>query len=273
MTLTFLGTGTSHGVPVIACRCPVCRSTDPRDRRYRTSLLVREGEDSVVVDAGPEFRLQAIRAEIERIDALLLTHAHADHVHGLDDIRPLSWSRPLPVYSDAECAAELRERFSYAFRQGGQLGGGRPRMELREPEKSFAVGRITIEPLPIRHGGMAILGWKFGDFAWMSDCSGIPAETMAVLRGSGGIPTRRLAIGGLRAKPHPTHFSVAEAIAAARDIGAKETWIIHLTHDHPHEELEAMCRRLGADVGARPAWDGLVLDEEHGDIAFGENHR
>ncbi len=260
MNFTFLGTGTSHGVPVIACGCPVCSSPDPRDRRFRTSLLVKEGGTTLVVDAGPEFRLQALRAGITTIDALLLTHAHADHVHGIDDIRPLTWQHPLPVYSDAECAAELRQRFAYAFRKDGQIGGGRPRMDLIEAPQSFIVGSVFVETLPIRHGGLSILGWKFGDFAWMSDCSGIPASTMGVLRGSGGVPTRRLAIGGLRAKPHPTHFSVAEAIAAARSIGARETWIIHITHDHSHEELEGMCRNLGSDVGARPAWDGLVLE-------------
>jgi len=260
VTFSFLGTGTSHGVPVIGCRCKVCSSADPRDRRFRTSLLVRRGEDAVVVDAGPEFRLQALRAGIERIDAILLTHAHADHVHGLDDVRPLTWKRPLPVYADAACAAELRGRFSYIFRSGGHVGGGRPRIELVEAPPILEAGGMTIEALPLLHGGMSILGWKFGDFAWMSDCSAIPRATMEILRGSRGVPTRRLAVGGLRAAPHPTHFSISEAIAAAREIGARRTWIIHLTHDQSHEELETICRKLGSDVGAGPAWDGLVLE-------------
>ena len=260
MTLSFLGTGTSHGVPVIGCRCPVCRSSDPRDRRYRSSLLVREGDTSLIVDAGPEFRLQALRARVESLDALLLTHAHADHVHGLDDIRPLCREVPLPVYADAACLQELKLRFSYVFREGGQIGGGRPRMRLEKAAASFVVGSLEVESLPLLHGEMEILGWKLGDFAWMSDCSGIPARTMDILRGSGGVATKRVAIGGLRARAHPTHFSFMEAIAAARAIGAVQTWIIHLTHDHSHEEVETICRDFGADVGARPAWDGLVLD-------------
>jgi len=155
---------------------------------------------------------------------------------------------------------ELKIRFSYVFREGGQIGGGRPRLLLQRAAPAFVVGGLRIESLPLLHGEMAILGWKLGDFAWMSDCSAIPPETMAILRGSGGLPTRRLAIGGLRVAPHPTHFSFAEALAAARAIGATQTWIIHLTHDHSHEEVEAICREFGADVGARPAWDGLVLD-------------
>lgn len=261
MGFRFLGTGTSHGVPVIACPCPVCSSSDPRDRRYRCSLLVRKGGSSLVVDAGPEFRLQALAAGIGSLDALLLTHAHADHVHGLDDIRPLCRERALPVYTDRACAAELRERFAYVFRRGGQEGGGRPRLELIEAPPSFMVGEIAVESIPLRHGELGILGWKFGDFAWLSDCSAIPETSLARLRGEGGTATRRLAIGGLRLRPHPTHFSLPEAIEAARAVGARETWIIHLTHDRSHEELEALCRELGREVGARPAWDGLELGD------------
>lgn len=261
MTFTFLGTGTSHGIPVIGCTCPVCKSPDPRDRRWRTSLLVREGESVLVVDAGPEFRLQALRAGLGRLDALLLTHAHADHIHGIDDIRPLTRGGVLPVYADRACIDELRQRFSYAFRQGGQIGGGRPRMETLEAPPRLSVGSISVEPLPLLHGELPILGWKFGDFSWISDCSAIPESTLEIIKGAGGQPTRRLAIGGLRVRPHPTHFSIAQAIEAARAIGTRETWIIHLTHDHSHEELEVLCRSLGSDVGARPAWDGLVLGD------------
>lgn len=252
-----MGTGTSHGLPVIGCTCPVCSSADPRDSRYRCSALVEEGDSRVLIDAGPEFRLQALRAGISRLDAVLLTHAHADHCHGLDDLRPLTRKAPLPLYGDAACLAELRERFAYAFREG-QVGGGKPRFELREaPTTPFTLGRLHIRALPLLHGELPILGFRLGSFAWHSDCSALPAATLGLLAG-----VRVLAIDGLRARPHPTHFSVVEAIEAARKIGAEETWLIHMTHDHSHAELEELCARLGSDVGARPAWDGLRLEIE-----------
>ncbi|MEI6875534.1 MAG: MBL fold metallo-hydrolase [Spirochaetota bacterium] len=254
MRMTFLGSGTSYGVPVLGCDCPVCRSTDARDRRYRTSLLVESGVASLVVDATPEFRLQGLRSGLKRLDALLLTHAHADHIHGLDDVRPLTHDRILPVYGNRACLDEVGERFPYIFRSS-QVGGGKPRIELIEaPQRSIQLAGITVTALPLMHGELPILGWRFGDFAWLTDCSAIPPATLRLLEG-----TRIVAIDGLRRNPHPTHFSIGQAIEAARSIGAKETWIIHITHDHSHVALEELCHELGADVGARPAWDGLVV--------------
>jgi len=269
--ITFLGTGTSFGVPAIGCRCPVCSSPDPRDRRWRSSILVELGQTAIVVDAGPEFRLQCLRAGVRSLDLLLLTHAHADHIAGLDDVRPLTHSRILPVYGNAEAIRETRARFAYAFAPL-QAGGGLPRFELRlaPPEgielprgpggagesgagESGAAPRIL--PIPLMHGILPILGWRIGDFAYLTDCSSIPNSSLRLLRG-----LRVLVIDGLRFRPHETHFSVDQALAAAAAVGAAETWLTHINHEASHAELEAYCAERGASVGARPAWDGLVLE-------------
>jgi phosphoribosyl 1,2-cyclic phosphate phosphodiesterase len=254
MRVVFLGSGTSFGVPVIGCSCPVCRSSDPRDRRYRASILIESGGASVVVDAGPEFRLQALRAGISSLDALLLTHAHADHVNGLDDVRPLTTKRVLPVYGNAETLAETRERFAYIFRET-QFGGGKPRIDLRMADGTVRAGGLSIVPVPIRHGVLPILGWRTGAFAYITDCSEIPETSLPLLAG-----VEVLVITGLRREPHATHFSIDQGIAAARRIGARRTWLTHMNHESTHAALEEYCAKVGADVGARPSWDGLEIE-------------
>jgi phosphoribosyl 1,2-cyclic phosphate phosphodiesterase len=259
MRVLFLGSGTSFGVPVIGCGCRVCASADPRDSRYRASVLIQSGaagsETSIVIDSGPEFRLQALRARITRLDALLLTHAHADHVGGLDDVRPLTHEVELPVYGNAPTLAETRERFGYIFRDT-QEGGGKPRVELRDPGAgAFRVGSIELLPIPVLHGALPILGWRAGSFAYITDCSELPEPSYRLLEG-----VETLVVNGLRRQPHSTHFSLGQGIAAARRIGAKRTWLTHMNHESTHEELEEYCASLGADVGARPAYDGLELE-------------
>lgn len=257
MTAVFLGTGTSHGVPVVGCPCPVCRSSDPRDSRYRASLLIRgNAGERILVDPGPEFRLQALRAGIDRLDAVLVTHAHADHIHGLDDVRPLTRRAPLPVWADRAAAAELAVRFSYAF-DPPQTGGGVPRILLREiPAPGIRVGSVEILPVPLMHGILPVFGFRFGAFAYLTDCSGIPEPSLPLLAG-----VEVLAIDGLRDRPHPTHFSISEAAEAARSLGVREAWIIHICHDHTHRDLEGLCADLSSPgFTIRPAWDGMELE-------------
>ncbi len=244
---------------MIGCSCHVCASTDPRDRRYRASILVESQSaggiaSSVVIDAGPEFRLQALRAGISRLDALLLTHAHADHINGLDDVRPLTIDDVLPVYGNAETLAETRERFAYIFRET-QLGGGKPRIELRLAVGPVIAGGMTFVPVPVRHGELPILGWRTGSFAYITDCSELPESALALLRG-----VEVLVINGLRREPHATHFSLDQGMEAARRVGAARTWLTHMNHESTHAELEDYCAAFGADVGARPAWDGLEFE-------------
>ena len=175
MRIRFLGTGTSHGVPVLGCGCPVCSSADPRDTRYRSSVLVSGDEgERILIDAGPEFRLQALAARLSGLDALLVTHAHADHVHGIDDVRPLTRGRPLPVYASGQDVAELRHRFSYAF-SAGQAGGGKPRLELVDLDepggpdpapRAVRVGSVAVRPVPLMHGERRVLGYRLGGLAY-----------------------------------------------------------------------------------------------------------
>ena len=254
MRVVFLGSGTSFGVPVIGCRCHVCLSPDQRDRRYRASVLIESGGASVVVDAGPEFRLQALRAGITRLDALLLTHAHADHISGLDDLRPLTSKRVLPVFGNAETLAETAERFAYIFRES-QVGGGKPRIELQKAEGPFDIGGMRMVPVPILHGELPILGWRTGKFAYITDCSNLPNSSLALLAG-----VEVLVINGLRREPHATHFSIDQGMAAARRIGATSTWLTHMNHESTHAELEDYCAKNGDGLDVRPAWDGLELE-------------
>ncbi len=209
---------------------------------------------SVVVDAGPEFRLQALRAGISRLDTLLLTHAHADHINGLDDVRPLTTESVLPVYGNAETLAETRERFAYIFRHT-QVGGGKPRIELRLADGPVLAGSMRFVPIPVLHGELPILGWRTGAFAYITDCSELPESAVALLHG-----VEVLVINGLRREPHATHFSLDQGIAAARRVGARRTWLTHMNHESSHAELEDYCAKAGADVGARPAWDGLEFE-------------
>jgi phosphoribosyl 1,2-cyclic phosphate phosphodiesterase len=263
MKLVVLGSGTSHGIPVVGCGCPVCRSPDPRDRRMRASLYIEgDGGERAVIDAGPEFRLQTVRAGITRLDLLLLTHAHADHVHGLDDVRPLTREHPLPVYGNEATLEELRTRFSYIFRET-QRGGGKPRILLRIAHELVHIGGLSFTPIPVKHGILDILGWKITEgkktAVYLTDTSAIPAPSQAMI----GKP-EILIIDGLRERSHETHFSFVEALEAAAETGARRVYLTHLTHEHAHREIEEYCRafmekKRPPSISMEPAWDGLTV--------------
>jgi phosphoribosyl 1,2-cyclic phosphate phosphodiesterase len=233
----------------------------------RASLYIEgAGGERAVIDSGPEFRLQAIRAGITRLDALFLTHAHADHVHGLDDLRPLCYERPIPVYGNPQTLDELRERFSYVFKQT-QRGGGKPRITLharadhRDPVR---IGGLTFIPVPVKHGALDILGWKIQEektgmaAVYLTDVSGIPPDSLDRIR-----DPAVLFVGGLRVRPHETHFTFEQALNTARDLGAKQTSLTHICHEHSHRDIAGFCRAFqekSGDTGAMgPAYDGLEL--------------
>jgi len=259
LIVTILGSGTSHGVPVIACSCPVCKSTDPRDARYRASALVRtDAGQSILLDAGPEFRLQAIRAGLTDLSALLLTHSHADHLHGIDDLRALSHDRAIPVYALPQVNSEVRQRFPYIFSAQTE-GGGVPALELRDidPGASFEAAGTRILPVPIKHGSRDILGFRIGDFAYLTDCSSIPESSLPLLA-----KLDVLVIDGLRDRPHSTHFSIEQAVRAAGIIRPRKAYLTHLCHEVSHGQALGLCRDYAVRQGlsedlAEPAYDGL----------------
>jgi len=251
MRITILGSGTSHGVPSIGCNCAVCASPDPRDTRMRCAIAVHWRGKTFVVDTPPEFRLQVVRSHIERVDALLFTHAHADHVFGLDDVRRFNemQSGAMPIFARTHTLEELRRIFQYAFTTG-QLGGGKPRLELTEIEN----GRIdweglTVEAIPVFHGNLEVSAFRFGDFAYVTDASRIPDTSLERLR---GLDT--LVLNALRWEPHPTHFSIDEALAIVAELNPRRTFFTHVAHTVPHAETER-----GLPPGVRFAYDGLVL--------------
>ena len=253
MKIKFLGTGTSHGVPVVGCLCPTCSSTDPRNKRYRSSIWVSKPGSSIVVDTSAEFRLRCLEYSIKRIDAILLTHAHADHIAGLDDIRIYNdtQSMDIPLFCDASTARDIKQRYSYFFEKT-QEGGGKPRVIIGEIThfRDFKAAGFDITPVPLKHGELTITGFIIDkSFAYLTDCSEIPGETFARLK---GIDT--LVLDALRLTPHPTHFSLEQAIEAARRTGAKNTYFTHIAHAIEHEKVEA-----GLPEGMKIAYDGLEI--------------
>jgi phosphoribosyl 1,2-cyclic phosphate phosphodiesterase len=252
MRVTFLGSGTSTGVPVVGCRCRVCTSDNPRNQRLRQSVEIEQAGKHFLIDTTPDLRLQLLRHPIPRLDFVLFTHSHADHVMGLDDIRPFNFRQreSIRAYASPLTAKAIRRAFSYIW-SDSQLGGGKPQLDLQEVEEAFAHDGIEITPIPVAHGDWTIHGYRIGRFAYITDTNRIPPSSMKLLDG-----LDVLALDGLRpAPPHPTHFTIPEAIRCAREIGAKTTYLIHLTHDFDHDEMEATLPE-----GVRLAYDGLVVE-------------
>jgi len=249
--ITFLGTGTSHGVPMIGCECATCRSTDPHDNRLRPSIFIETSSARVLVDAGPDLREQALRHRIARVDAIVFTHGHADHILGMDDVRRFNalMDGAMPCYGDAATLEDIRRMFSYVFDPATPKGGGLPQLDLREIDGRFSVGDIDVQPVPIWHGRRRILGFRVGAFAYLTDCSRIDEAAWPLLE-----RLDVLVLDALREKPHPTHFSLSDAIETAARIGAARTFFTHMAHDLPHEATNA---RLPDSM--RLAHDGLVL--------------
>jgi phosphoribosyl 1,2-cyclic phosphate phosphodiesterase len=250
--ITFLGTGTSHGVPMIACDCAVCRSTDPHDSRLRPSIYVQMDDGtSVLVDAGPDLRQQALKYNVRRVDAILFTHGHADHILGLDETRRYNalLGGALPCYADGLTLADIRRAFAYVFDPATPRGGGLPQLELIEIADRVSVNGHEVKAVPLFHGDRQILGFRFGSFAYLTDCNRIPDQSWRLLHNLDVV-----VLDALRERPHPTHFSLSEAVEAARRIAAQRTFFTHMTHDLGH----AVTNERLPD-GMALAHDGLEL--------------
>lgn len=256
MRLTFLGTGTSFGVPQIGCGCAVCRSSDPRDRRLRTGALVEADGHSVLIDTPPELRLALLAAGASRVDAVLFTHDHADHTHGIDDLRALSGGSlgTLPLYGPRDTLERMRAKFDYVFDLNVRPipGSARPHVSSHviEAGRTAMVGGLEVLPLSFAHGPTTVFGYRFGRIAYVTDVKAVGPAEVAALAG-----VEVLVLNALWYRPHPSHQSIPEAVAAARAVGARRTYLTHLTHETAHADLE---RDLPPEV--RPAYDGLVVE-------------
>jgi phosphoribosyl 1,2-cyclic phosphate phosphodiesterase len=250
--VTFLGTATSHGVPMIGCGCATCLSDDPRDRRSRPSIYIelRDGT-CILVDTTPDLRTQALRFNVVRVDAILFTHSHADHVMGLDDVRRFNvlQDASIPCYGDRRTMTELRKTFSYVF-ESRDPGGGIPRIQLIPVGGPFTLGRQEVVPVPVMHGCRTIFGFRLGRFAYLTDCSAIPEASWALLQ---GLDT--LVLDALRHRPHPTHFTVAEALGVVERLAPRHAYFTHICHDLPYAATNA-----SLPSGVELAWDGLQCE-------------
>ncbi len=253
-TLTVLGSGTSMGVPTIGCDCAVCHSSDPRDHRTRPSVLIEYGNHSVLIDTTPDFREQAIRENIRSLDAVLYTHTHADHLLGIDDLRPLSFKHKpnrLPLYAHPDAAEFIRGMFRYIFDADYKFGG-LPQVELRPINGVLELFGAQFEPIVLIHGDAEIYGFRFGSSAYLTDHSDIPEESLSKLEG-----LDVLFLDALRYKPHPTHSTVEHSLATVARLKPQRAFFTHICHDLPHEKTNA---QLPANV--KLSYDGMKLEFE-----------
>lgn len=290
MKLTFLGTGTSHGVPVIACSCKVCKSKNHKNKRNRSSVFIQTDDNkNFIVDTTPEFRIQCLKYKIKKIDAVFYTHSHADHLHGVDDLRIFSsiqcqnstkdasaLNPPIPVYTNKTCKDDLEYRFPYFFMPVKE-GGGHANIALLLAQNQFTLGNTIITPIPLMHGKLETVGWLFSkidkndeknkvSIAYLTDCNFISKESFDLIKSQSGT-LKHLIIDGLRIKHHSTHFSFLEAMQAANEIKiAEHVWFTHLTHNSSHKDVIKYIKQninqfpeLKEAKSVLPAFDGLVL--------------
>ncbi|MBR0045300.1 MAG: MBL fold metallo-hydrolase [Bacteroidaceae bacterium] len=253
MKITILGSGTSCGVPQIGCNCEVCTSTDPKDKRLRCSSLVEVKGKRILIDCGPDFREQMLRIDFKPIDAVLITHEHYDHVGGLDDLRPYSIFGDVDVYAEKFCADHLVERIPYCFIPKERRYPGVPALNLleMEPHVPVVVGDVNIIPIRVMHGKLPIVGFRIDNFAYITDMKTIPDEELTYLQG-----IDYMIVNGLRHKEHPSHQSIEDAIAFARQLNVKDAWLVHMSHHiRPHAEEEKLLPR-----GIHLAYDGEVVE-------------
>ena len=255
MKITFLGTGTSTGVPAIGCACTVCRSNDPRNKRRRSSIYVQAAGQHIIIDTPPDFRDQVLTFGVRRVDAVLITHAHADHIFGFDDIRRFNKIQDtvIPVYGSPATMAAMNRFFPYVH-QVAQPGLSYPRVDFQAVTAPFAVGPVRIEPLPVEHAGIETYGYRLEadgrTLGYVPDCHRLGAAAAQRLRG-----LDCLILDGLRRKPHPTHFALAESVAELKRLGARRSFITHMTHDLDHETTAQ-----SLPSGIEPPYDGLIVE-------------
>lgn len=251
MNIRFLGTGTSQGVPVIGCDCEVCRSVDFRDKRFRCSVHIETEGKSLVIDTGPDFRMQMLRAEIHQLDAVIYTHEHKDHTAGLDDIRPFNFrqKKDMPVYARSQVLNQIRQEYSYVFSEKKYPGVPQV-LPIEIDEEPFEVEGISINPIPVMHHKLPVLGFRVGDFTYITDANYISEESKEKIKGS-----KILVLNALQKTPHLSHFTLEEAIEMAQMLGAEQTYFTHISHKLGlHREVESELPE-----GIHLAYDGLML--------------
>ena len=251
MLITFLGTGTSDGVPMIGCKCKVCKSRDKRDKRTRSSILIQHNNKNYVVDTSADFRQQMLREKIGSLNAVFYTHAHADHTSGIVDLRSLNFimHTSIDCYGNKDTMNTLREKYDYFFNPV-QIGGGLPQVVFHHIEKEMFFDDIKVTPIAVKHGILNILGYRFNNFTYITDASSISEESLKLIEG-----TEILVLNGLRYRPHHTHLSLQESVNIADKLGVKKAYFTHMTHDVLHRHLE---RELPSNM--HPAYDGLKIE-------------
>ncbi len=252
LRITVLGSGTSAGVPMIGCHCAVCTSQDTRDKRSRSSIVINYRNRNILIDTSPELRLQAVANSLDSIDGIVFTHAHADHIFGLDDVRRYNalLNAPLPLYASRETLDILQRVFPYAFTRQNEDRVFKPELIAKAITGPFDLCGVLWRPIPLLHGRHRVLGFRVGAFAYCTDCSTVPPESLAMLH-----DLDVLIIDGLRPKPHPTHFSFNQAMEIIQAVKPRRAFFTHLSHDAGHEEIEA-----GLPPHVRVCYDGMTID-------------